>query len=128
MHTDIGDALENKLVIKSGCICPGFNLIYECTVMGSSAGFTVWQGTALNCSSNEISLFHGRFTQAKGALRECNKGAIVGHSLRVENGFYTSQLSVKVTFEVIRESIRCVRDDTNITLIGSSIIALTTGG
>ena len=65
--------------------------------MGSSKGFMVWEGTALNCSGNEISLFHGNFTRAEGAQGGCNKGTIVGHSLREENGSYTSQLSIKLS-------------------------------
>ena len=97
--------------------------------MGRSEGFTVWQGSALNCSSNEITLLHRRFTSVEGtALGICNQGSIIGRSLRVENGsFYTSQLRVTVSSEVIGKSIRCLHDDTNTALVGELIIDRTTG-
>ena len=95
--------------------------------MGSQSGFTVWRGSALNCASNEIALLHRRFTLVGGATRECNKGSITGHSLRVENGVYKSQLSIHVTSELIGATVICLHEDTNVTSVGSSIITLTTG-
>ena len=100
--------------------------------MGTNAGFTVWQGSAFNCTSNNIILRHTRFTLVdQGALGECNKGSIVGRSLRLEEvgSFYISQLSVRVSPEVIGKSIECILDDTDVTfrLIGSATVNITTG-
>ena len=105
-------------------------MTYECVVKGTDAGFTVWRGSALDCASNEIILRHSRYSSVEGAMGECNKGSIVGRSLRLESGsFYVSQISVRVSSEVIGESIDCVLDDANVTfrLIGSAIINVTAG-
>ena len=85
--------------------------------MGKPGGYTVWQGTAFDCSSG-IALFHGRFTSDEGAYGECNNGAIIGQSLRAENDTYTSQLNVKVSSDMIGNSIECVYDS------GTSTITL----
>ena len=95
--------------------------------MGSSGGFTVWQGTALNCRGNEITLVHRQFTSDEGAFGECNDGSIVGRSIKVENGYYTSQLRVRVNSDVIGESIVCLHDHTRTTQIGHLTINATTG-
>ena len=121
--------MKNELVVASDCICPGFNLTYECVVMGTDAGFTVWRGSALDCTSNGIILRHNRFSSMEGAMGECNEGSIIGRS-RLESGlFYISQLSVRVSPEVIGRSIECIHDDANVTfrLIGSATISITTG-
>ena len=68
--------------------------------MDGPGGVTVWNGTALECISNEIVLLHRRFNSAYGAYGAygvCNNGSIVGQSLRVEHNFYTSQLNVTLT-------------------------------
>ena len=41
----------------------------------------MWQGSAFNCTSREISLFHNVYGFIEGAYGEC--GDIVGRSLRV---------------------------------------------
>ena len=123
-------ALRNELIITSDCICPGFSLTYECTVKGTESGFTVWRGSAFSCASNEITLRHRRFTSEEGALGECNRGAILGSSLRIMAGsFYTSRLSVRVSPEVIGKSIECILDDINVTSksIGNATVNITTG-
>ena len=117
------------MVITSGCICPGFYLTYECTVMGTNDGFTVWRGSALNCLGNEIILRHRLFTsgEGQGAQGECNEGSILGHSLRVEAGsFYISQLRIRNSSEVIGKYIECLLYDTN-DLIGHSEVNITAG-
>lgn len=119
--------MTDELVSKSSCTCPGSIVIYECTLMGSSDGFTVWQGTALNCTGNEITLVHSRFTSGEGAFGECNNGAISAQSIRVKNGHYISQVSVRINSEVLGRDIRCLSDDTTTTEIGYSMIIATTG-
>ena len=118
------------MVITSECICPDFGVTYECTVMGTEDGFTVWRGSALDCIGNEIILRHRLFTLGEGAQGECNSGSALGRSLRLEAGlFYVSQLSIRNSSEVVGESIECVLFDRNVTdrLIGYAIVNTTTG-
>ena len=118
------------MIIKGDCVCPGLSLTYECTVKGTVNGFTVWRGSAFDCASNEIILRHRRFTSEEGAQGECNRGLILGSSLRIVDGsFYTSQLSIRVSPEVIGKTIECILDDTNVTSksIGNATINITTG-
>ena len=118
------------MMLTSECICPGFNVTYECTVMGTENGFTVWQGSALDCIGNEIALRHRLYTSTDGAQGECNSGSILGRSLRLEAGsFYVSQLIIRNSSEVIGESIECVLFDVNATgeVIGHAIVNTTIG-
>ena len=116
------------LVSPSGCVCVDSNVVYKCTVMGTSEGFTVWQGSALSCISNEITLVHRHFTSEGGAFDECNDGSIVGRSVGVEDGYYISQLNVTVNNDVLGKRITCIHDDTLMqVVIGYSNIYATTG-
>ena len=122
MVLTLGNALENMLVLRSCCTYPGHNLTYECTVMGSSFGFTVWRGSAFDCKIEEIPLRHHRFTD--GVAGECNNGSIVAQSLREQDGFYTSQLNVTFTTALIGKNIECVHDSLNNTdTVGSMNIS-----
>ena len=124
------NALRNEMRTTSECICPDFGVTYECTVMGTENGFTVWRGSALDCIGNEITLRHRLFTSGEGAEGECNSGSVLGRSLRLEAGsFYVSQLSIRNSSEVVGESIECVLFDRNVTdrLIGHAIVNTTTG-
>ena len=115
------------MTITSECICPDFGITYECSVMGTENGYTVWRGTALNCIGNEITLRHRLYTSRDGAQGECN---VLGRSLRIEaESFYVSQLSIRNSSEVIGESIECVLFDVNATgeVIGHAIVNTTTG-
>ena len=106
---------------SSDCVSPGYcnTLTFECTVVGGSG--TVWRGTAFNCddSNDEIILLHSQFVN--GTIGTCNNGTIVGQDIRVENDtYYTSQLSILVTSDLIGKSIECIHDEyANTTLIGS---------
>ena len=118
------------MTLTSECICPGFSVTYECIVMGTEDGFTVWRGSALDCIGNEITLRHRLYTSIDGALGECNRGSVQGHSLRLEaESLYISQLSIRNSSEVIGESIECVLFDVNATdeVIGHAIVNTTTG-
>ena len=117
------------MMITSECFCPDFGVTYECIVMATESGFTVWRDSALDCVGNEITLRHRLFTSGR-ALGECNSGSVLGSSLRLEAGsFYVSQLSIRNSSEVIGESIECVLYDTNVTakLIGFAVVNTTTG-
>ena len=71
------------MTITSECICPDFGVTYECTVMATENGFTVWRGSAFDCIGEAITLRHRLFTPGEGALGECNRGSILGSSLRL---------------------------------------------
>ena len=73
----------------------------------------MWKGSAFNCrsSSDGITLLHSRYNLSGGTDDECNNGAIVGQSLRVEDNYYTSQLSVTITPDMTGRSITCIHDN-----------------
>jgi hypothetical protein len=106
------------------CVCPGDNLIYNCTVQGSPTGATIWNGTAFSgCQQNEIVLHHHQYSRTGGSTGICNNGAIVGQSLRVQ-GNYTSQLNVTITPETAGKTIICAYDA--LTGQGNTIIKFST--
>ena len=118
------------MTITSECVCPDFGITYECSVMGTENGFTVWRGTAMDCIGNEITLRHRLYTSRAGAEGECNSGSVLGRSLKIgAESFYVSQLSIKNSSEVIGESIECILFDVNATgeVIGHAIVNTTTG-
>jgi hypothetical protein len=101
---------QNQLILTNDCPCPGQNLTFECTIVGG--GTTVWQGAGVfDCPdfSNEILLRHINF--GSSVMGECNAGAIVGRSLRVDGNCYTSQLSVAYSERLNRKNITCAHDD-----------------
>ena len=112
--------MENKLILTTDghCVCPGDTLTYECTVIGSQLGTTVWSGTAFECTSGEISLLHSAYGETSGlrAYDECNNGSIMAQCLGIEESMtmsYTSQLNITVSTHVIGKSIECHYDDPN---------------
>ena len=109
----VGNTLPNStaLVIASTCNCPEYSITYECTVLGGLA--TVWKGSAFDCqnSNNEIVLLHNRFNSHDGSQRFCNNGAMVAQSVKTDDIYYTSQLRVTVTSDLIGKSVECHYDD-----------------
>ena len=103
-------------------------MTYECTVIGSPLGTTVWRGTAFDCTSGEISLLHRAYaeTSVLRAYGECNNGLITAKSLSVADSMcYTSQLNITISNDVIGKSIECHYDDSNTTtlqLVGATNI------
>ena len=91
-------------------------------------GSTAWTGSAFNCTSQEISLFHIDYESTEGAYGDC--GGIVGQSVRSDvnttNGdnstaitHYVSQLTVPINSGTIGKTIECLYDDGAIsTLVG----------
>ena len=115
----------NIFLETSDCTCEGYNVTYQCTVVGQGA--TIWGGSAFRCSStnNEITLFN---TDRMGESRKCNDGKISGFSLTAENNSYTSQLNVLVSSEMIGRTIGCFHDRGGSTAeIGSSNLMITAG-
>ena len=101
------------LMDNKGCVCPSEYLTYECTVMGEPGGTTVWLGSAFNCISREISLFHSNYESTRGAYGEC--GDIEGQGLRVvndtNNQVHVSQLRVPIRSDTAGKTIECQYDN-----------------
>ena len=111
-------------VPTSGCVCPGDTLSYECTIIGTETGATIWTGSALNdCSTNEIVLLHSYFNTGTYQTMSCNNGAIVARILSVEGNNYISQLNITVTPHTAGKKVVCLHYNlTHEMLIFSSII------
>ena len=117
--TSLGNEEDRlQLLNNGGCNCPGESLIYQCTVLGERGGTTVWEGTAFNCTSHEISLLHSTYEPNEGAYGDC--GDITGKILRVNTNTvdsdnstecYISQLIVPNSVDVAEKSIMCLYDD-----------------
>ena len=117
-HTGDG-VLENKLTLTTDdrCICPGDILTYECTVIGSQLGTTVWRGTAFDCTSGEISLLHSAYEEDSAVYGDCNNGLITAKSFHVTNSMcYSSQLNITVNAGMIGKSVECYYDSNTATL------------
>ena len=124
----------NRFTQLDECICPGYNLTFECSILGN--GITVWQGSAFDCAStsHQILLSHSRF---EGATGHCNNGAIVASSIDVlpaNNGTsdqcFISKLNVAVTDAMRNKTVECFHDQPNIHLsavIGNTTLIFTTG-
>ena len=105
-----------QLILRSDCICPGYSLIYKCTVNGEQAGSTVWTGNAFTCTNHEISLFHSDYGSPNGAYGECSN--IQGKSIKIiesntssSSRGYVSQLIVRIRPDTIGKNIECQYDD-----------------
>ena len=111
-------------MVLSDCVCPGHELRLECTVVG--AGFTVWRGSAFNCSSsaNRIILRHSQFEI--GTSEMCNNGRIIGRSINTTSDSdgikYISQLIIQLDENDTLEgrTVKCVH------LSGTQIIGTQT--
>ena len=120
--------MENaaKFVQITSCTCLGYVVTYECTV-GKGLG-TVWRGSIFDCSSSgdEIQLL-GSFLNSEPVT--CNNKMIMGRVVRSDaSGFYTSQVNIIVSSELIGRNVSCAQDDGDLELIGSATIILTTKG
>ena len=85
-------------------------------------GATVWRGTLFDCASNDITLLHSVFKSGSEAFGICNNGAIAAQSIGVENSYYTSQLYVRLTSDVIGKTIICI----NVLNLTSEVIQFST--
>ena len=114
-YAALGTSVTSNLTLipTNGCGCYGKTLTYECTIMGGPGGATVWTGSALgDCASEEIVLFHRRFTEPHGTVRSCINGAATAQSINVHNNLkiYTSRLNITVTNNVAGATIMCIYD------------------
>ena len=122
----IGTALSNRINFQSltTCNCLAQNVTYECTVSGGA--FTVWSGSAFMCQGEEIPLRHFGFLAASG---ECNNGAIIGRGVEItNNNCYTSQLSVRLSLELVGRTVTCSIDDglNSVTQVGTTNLTVST--
>ena len=118
--------ISNEFTAINDCTCQGYDSVYECSVSGGIA--TIWKGTAFDCQlgANEIALLHNNFTLQRAET--CNNGNITGQSVRVQNGTFTSQLTVRVSDELNGSTIVCAYDTEGDTpVVGSTQLNIRTG-
>ena len=53
----------------------------------------------------------------------CNNGSIIGEAIKVEESYYTSQLHVTVSPDMIGERIECANDGSTMEIEPSTIMA-----
>ena len=108
--------------IVPACTCPGDILTYLCSTVGPK--FTTWEGSALQCPSHQIVLFHRDYKQNK-AIGTCGSSAAQGISI-TDNNNYTSQLNIIYDDHLNGTDIQCHYDDgTTQIFIGSASITST---
>ena len=117
---------KNDLVPVSGCICPGREVLYQCTVCGPGA--TEFSGSLFNCAGDKITLRH----QAHSPTGECNGGAVTASIIDVfntsNNDCYLSQLNISMSAGMNNKTITCLHvDGSNETVIGTVIVSFTRG-
>ena len=103
-------------MVLSDCVCPGHELWLQCTVVGP--GFTIWKGSAFNCSStsDEIFLRHSQFESGK-VIRGCNYGRIIARGINKtsdsDGDKYISQLTIQlgVNDSLDGRTVECVHDN-----------------
>ena len=130
LYLHAGVSVNNGFTQLDECICPGFNLTFECSILGS--GLTVWQGSAFDCQIL-LSHVHSRFEDAIG---HCNSGGIEASSIGVvpaSNGTndqcFISQLRVAVTDVMRNKTVECIHDQPGLqpAVIGNTTLIFTTG-
>ena len=132
-HIGVEEQGLQLLDTSNRCLCPGDSLTYECTVLGEPHETTVWNGSGFNCTSQEITLFHG---STEGIHGKC--GDIVGQSLRSDVdvnatnsnsttvSHYTSRLTVPINSGTVGRTIECHYDDGQTsTLVGREKLNMT---
>ena len=121
-----------KFVQITSCTCLGHVVTYECTIMRGLG--TVWRGNAFDCASsdNEIYLLESHFNSSERSsiMHMQQWDMITGRINRIDGGFYTSQLSVTVSSDLIGKNVSCAQSDGSTTdvLIGSPITIHNTAG
>ena len=119
-----------ELLTATSCTCAGDTVTYNCNIAGG--GFTIWRGTAFDCSTsqNSILLRHSSFGSG-GTMGTCNNGVIAGRSVGVssDNSIYTSQLKIDLASSpnLVGRTVQCVyRNTQNVDItVGSVTIQLT---
>ena len=116
--------IENLHTITD-CVCSNDVVTYECTICGGFA--TVWEGSAFDCPSQEITLPNNNFGTPQ-AVGVCNNGRIVARGLSMENGCYTSQLNVTFDAGLQFRAVICSADNgTHTREVGHDVLHASTG-
>lgn len=76
-------------------------------------------------SGGQLVLLHNRFMSDVNYSVTCGNDTIVGRSIQVENNSFTSQLTIKVSSDVIGDNIVCAHNNTD---VGNATIFNTTTG
>ena len=106
-----------QLVVLNDCVCPGHELKLQCTVV--ELGFTIWKGSAFNCSStsNEILLKPSQF-ESGDATGGCNNGTIIARGINKTSGsdgdiIFISQLTIQlgVNDSLDGTTVECTHDN-----------------
>ena len=116
------------LLMRTSCVCPGHQLLYECAIVGSAIQYTVWKGSALHCNSDsEVSLRHGQFIESGYANATCNGGDVFARVVNITDSCYISQLIVNISLSMNGKSVECAFDNGAIEeTVDSMIISLRT--
>ncbi len=92
------------------CIPEGKRVSYECTVDDPTLnGATVWQGTALNCSTPSIVLRHSEYNTT-GANDTC--GSLSATSVSINGTRFTSSLTFVAITELEGKLLSCTLNGT----------------
>ena len=122
----------SELIQLNDCICPGGEVLFECTVCGGAA--TVWTGNLFEseCAYASIVLRHSVFEYYGSSSGECNNGAVIARSIGAldVNGSrcYSSQLTVTINIEMNNKTVTCVYNNgTTEAVVDALKINITTG-
>ena len=75
--------------MKSGCLCPGNSIVYQCAVNDSVQGLTVWQASGCN---QEVSLLNDdNFVNTSGPTACLN---VHGVGVSINDDCYVSELTI----------------------------------
>ena len=119
-HTTVREKLTLVSDAGRSCICPGDVVTYKCTVMSGSYGATIFRGNPssfYDCTGDsndhtEIVLHHALLNFNDFSTSTCNNGTVIGQSLSNDNStYYTSQLNITITSELIGDTIECIHDN-----------------
>ena len=113
---------------QGDCICPGHEVVFECTTTGGVA--TVWRGSIFNCArmTNSVSLRHSQFSNIETVVGVCNDGIIKAHEISVSGNNYTSRLNITIDESMLGQTIECAHDDgRSENVIGQKVLTLDEG-
>lgn len=108
-------------------------MTYNCSIFGG--GNTIWNGSAFNCpsnsdsSNNQILLRHSGFGIGSNSMGICNGGAITGEGVSSKGGYFTSQLNVIVSSNLVGQQVSCYHENGSAELlVGTATIELSSAG
>ena len=120
----LGHTFNNRLLLTSDCPCSGYNLTFECTVIGVIGGSTRWNGDAIRQCPLPVFLRHREFIDGNTEPTVCNRGSLVIQSIGFESSCYTSQLTVLFNASLIGRTVTCSYDNGSVAIsIGSLSIS-----